>query len=379
MIIFTGGIGLTKLRPAYSNDIYTFSTDAGTPLYCDITSQGLSMIRLYPRPDGSFWLNLKPYISAIINTRKFEDNVVTDFQSPNPQSFIYDFTTGTYLNLNLTFTITLDDDSTDSISYVLTWYAGCSQIGDLSPLLNTEFHVLTPSLKSTTNKYYLKYWAGYPFDLSMYYNGDNITLENTTTGYSVDFETFSEVNRIFLSDGRTSETLEDIMPVADGYNTIRIMADGTPSDNDKYIIINKQPITCGVYVKWLNSRGGYSYWLFEDTAKVDRSTRSMGEIENNYSNNESTMARTLNIGMDAQDRIRVTAELLSEDDTAILKDILSSPKIYMFTGEPASQNDYRNWIEVMLVTNSTVVKNHKEKLTNFVLDFRAPMRDTQTL
>ena len=388
MIQFIGSINHTKLRMAYNNDIYEFynqdalNAEARVPAYADITAPGLN-IRLYPNPSGKFWVNLMPYVKALINTRDFSDNLQTNIQSPLPESFVYTYANGTddgvYLGLRIKFAIIFEDETTEDTTYDLAWIAGVQQIGNNIALSKNDINVLSPLMPQTTNKHYIKYWQGYPFDISIYYNSLYLKLKNNTNLLSADFEVDIFINRLFFSDGRTDETIEDVLPMVEGFNEIRILKEGEEHTNDKFLVIEKMPYTCGVYLKWFNNMGGYSYWLFENTYSIDRSTKHLGEIERDFNNLENTRARIATIGKQSQDTIRVVAELLNENEKAVIETIIDSPKIYLFTGNPFSQNSYSDWTEVSLKTSSVRLKNPRQPLTNFTFDLELPERYTQTL
>lgn len=379
-IVLVNTIRENELRMAYNNDIlrfYSDDTDAD-PTHATITGPGLS-ITLYPGPDGMFFFNFKPYVTALINTRNFEDTLETDLLTTDPQTFIYDYTDGTYLSKGINVKIFLDDDTFDVAGYSLAWIAGAQQIGENNPLSKPSFYMLSPFSIEGNDRWYLKYWQGYPFDVPFYIEPDAaIRLNNLTTGLSEEFiQEDGYVKRLFFSDGRTDECIEDILPIAEGINQMVITSDLI--EGSKYLMLEKAPYACGVYFKWLNKFGGYSYWLFENTAAIDRAGKSLGELYNDYNNLFDTHGRTLNIGQQTQDTIKVVAELLTKEQMKIVEGIIDSPKIYLFTGQPFAQNDYHNWTEVTLKTGSVRVKNFKEALNNIALDFELPERYTQTL
>lgn len=187
------------------------------------------------------------------------------------------------------------------------------------------------------------------------------------------------VCRLFFSDGRTDETLEDLLPITEGRNNIRFKTTSLNQHTYKYIHLDKVPYQCGVYLKWLNKYGGYSYWLFEDTFAIDRSTKYTGEVDNDNANPEDAFGRVLQMGKESQDTIKVTAELINPEERTVTEGLLDSPKIYLFTGQPFARNSYRDWVEVTLKTTSARIKNFRQPLTNFSFDLELPQRYTQTL
>ncbi len=379
MIQFTKNINATHLRKAYNNDVVELFTDSALePLYCDVISGTALNIRLYPSPNKKFFINFKPYITALLNTRNFEDTLQPALNS-YPESYIYNFTQGSYLELEITFSIALEGGTQDTLTQTLAWFAGVEQPTDYNSFLKTSYFLLSPFTKDTANHQYIKYWQGYPFDVSLYHAGATLTLHNSTTLMDRQFTVPGKVSRIIFSDGRTDETLESFFPLAEGFNKIRLMGSASETTNDKFITLEKIPYKCGAYIKWLNKYGGYSYWLFENTYAIDRITKQLGELDRDLSNLEDTFARAIQVGKESQDTLKVVAELLTEDESQIVQGILDSPKVYLFTGKPFSQNGAHSWVEVSLKTGNARIKNARQPLTNFSFDLELPQRYTQTL
>jgi hypothetical protein len=379
MIIFSTLIDHDVLRMAYNNDVVRFYSNSTLPVaYATVSIPGFSAT-LYPAPNGSFYFNFKPYVSALINTRNFEDTLQTDLQSLTTESFVYNATAGTLLNADAVFTIYFNDETADTTTLPLTWLAGAEQLGNYNPRSKLANHILSPYRKGTANAHYLKYWQGYPFDVSVYSPHENILVTNQTNLLNAAFVVPGQVFRMVLSNGDDDETLEDVLPLVEGFNTLRVKHLAEDSDSDTFISLEKVPYKNGVYLKWLNTLGGYSYWLFEDTYSIDRSTKSVGEIDRDFSNLNDTFGRTAQVGKESQDTLKIIAELLTEDERAIAEGILDSPKIYLFTGRPFARNGYRDWVEVSLKTTSARIKNPRQPLTNFTFDIELPVRFTQTL
>ncbi len=378
-VAFTKNINENELRKAYNNDVVElFTSSTLEPLHCDVSAGNLLNARLYPNPDKKFYFNFRPYVAALLNTRNFEDTLHTQLNG-YPESYIYDFTEGSYLELTVKFTIALEGSWFDTATYHLAWFAGVEQLNDYTILSRHDMLLLSPFRRNTANHNYIKYWEGYPFDISIYNPGNTIILSNLTTLFNCQFNTSGKVSRIIFSDGRTDETLEAFFPMVEGINQVRLKASETESAEDKFLTIEKIPYSSGVYLKWLNKYGGYSYWLFENTYSIDRSTKQLGELDRDLYNLEDTMARSIQIGKESQETIKIVAEMLTEHESLIVQDILDSPKIYMFTGKPFSQNSPKNWIEVSLKTGNSRIKNAKQQLTSFNFDIELPQRYTQTL
>jgi hypothetical protein len=396
MIQFVTPIDAGKLRMAYNNDVLRFYSDSTDPaLYADVTLSETSAIlmvgeepkvyftiRLYPNPQGQFYINLQPHVAATLNTRNFEDTLQTALAAGSNTTFTYPYSNGTLLNGNLKISVAHKTAPADSATSTLVWLGGVQQFGNYTRLATADLLLLSPIRKESLNEYYFKYWQGYPFDISILdYSGvlvlrRNFSVVNETNALTATLSPKSNVTRIAFSDGRTDETLETLLPLAEGMNKLKI---STSATRQKWAHIEKIPYKSGVYLKWLNAMGGYSYWLFEDTYAIDRSTKYNGEIDRDNDNLENAFGRTLQTGKESQDTLKIIAELLTEDERRIVETILDSPKIYLFTGKPLSQNSYRSWIEVTLKTGSARLKNPKQPLTNFTFDIELPMRYTQSL
>ncbi len=373
---------------AYNNDVLRFYSDIPNAKWANITLKGTGLtseleapelftIRLYPNPQGQFYCNLQPYVAAVINTRNFEDRLQPSPEAGSPDSFIYTDEEGMVLMGTLYISIPHSGGTTTSSSFPLTWLAGVQQIGEYTRFDKNNFLLLSPAKKDMPFEWPLRYWQGYPFDFSFYlpYSiRQKLSITNQANGLSQGFNQAGVLNRMVLSDGRTDETLETVLPLAEGTNRLKFNL-----TQPRWAVVEKVPYRCGVYLKWLNAFGGYSYWLFEDTYAIDRSTKHLGEIESDAKNIENSFGRSLSLGKESRDTLKIIAELLTEDERRIVTGLFDSPKVYLFTGQPFARNSPRDWIEVTLKTTAARIKNPKQNLTNFTFDIELPVRYAQTL
>lgn len=384
MIQFTQMQPENTLRMAYNNDVLGFySSTITAPSYAEVTLGTQPPIRLYPSPAGAFYCNLSPYVTAIINTTNFEDTTVTQLSVHDPASFVYAASQGRLLATTVTITITQTDPATgnitatDSTAKELVWLAAAQQYTDYRPIVATDLQVLTPTLPQAANHWYIKYWEGYPFDVCLYNTTPAVTLKNTTNLQEQSFEMNGACSRLFFSDGRTDVTLEDFIPLSVGENLLRLTR---TNDADFYTLtVDKTTHCSGVYLKWINNQGGYSYWLFEDTYATDRTVKDLGELDADFSNLADSFGRTTQIGRKSQDTLKLVAELLTPPQRNIVQNLLESPKVYLFTGTPFGRSNYHNWVEVSVKTNSARIKNPRQELTNFAIDIELPERYTLSL
>ena len=375
-IVFTQDISALDNLMAYNNNVVRFTSDSEEIIIkATITIGGLSII-IYPSPDGTFYFNFKEYITSLINQTNFKDTLVTSLD-------VSDYTTFSYngsgvARYSVGFEIELGNNTTETGSRTLFFLSGVEQIKDYkkNEVQSTSGEiVLLPLYPETNNKYYAKYSEGYPFDISFLRRGNDtlqpIELVNNTNLLNFDFASKTTLTRLFFSDGRIDESINDFLPIALGINEISWL--------DKFIYIEKEDVCSGVYVKWFNQYGGYSYWLFPNFAKYTQSMRNIAELDQDTENLSDTNSQVTQIGIEAGEKLTVNSDKLRPEQFNLLKSILTSPKIYLFTGEPFSQSDATDWMEVKLSTTSQTTRNYKGQPLDITLDLELPDLYTQRL
>lgn len=166
----------------------------------------------------------------------------------------------------------------------------------------------------------------------------------------------NRVNRIILPTA---------IELQDGYNHLIL--------GGNYFYIEQLSQYCsGHYIKWLNSLGGWNYWLF-DKGNDTLTTKDLGTIYNDYSDIVDTISPYVAIGKTSENNISINQANITPNELLILNDLLDSPKVYLFQGLP---ND---WLEVTIKSGSFRVANSKEKMTNLSLTIEIPANVTKTL
>ena len=70
-IIFNKTVNFDEWVLSEDNLILDFYSDYNSPpLYCDVTFNGIDLVRLYPHPDESFYTNLKEFLNTFVNKYK---------------------------------------------------------------------------------------------------------------------------------------------------------------------------------------------------------------------------------------------------------------------------------------------------------------------
>ncbi len=113
---------------------------------------------------------------------------------------------------------------------------------------------------------------------------------------------------------------------------------------------------CGVYVKWLNQQGAYSYHLFKPQSEMRLSTKSGGVVMDN----RSAYRHVQEIGKRGVFTQKIHTRVhVNERD--LLISIMLSPEIYLYRGERFSGSN--TWERVRVISKEF---KFKDKSNNFV-------------
>ena len=384
-IIYTTPIDNTKGLYAYNNNIVRFKSDSTSAPYKSTITINLEVIDLYPNPSGEFYFNLKDYASKIINTKNFSDDIDINLDVTNAQSYTNENSNGFYTDFSLDISVIFQDASEpDGDSIAIHLIAGAIQKQEFNdnqlPIIPNYFYILSKVDNRTNNEAYLKYWKGYPFEISIfnltnyaaYFGITNISNSNATSAI---FKLKNIITSLFVSDGLND--IETFVALQNGINELRFKVAGI--DQNCKLKLNKVDARCGVYIKFLNSFGRYNYWLFNDQHFENLTSKYGLELNNNFENIEDSISPTLQSNKISSPSIKVEAKNIDEADNNILKGIFTSLKIYLFIGTPGQVNNNNDWIEVKLKTTSFVLKQPKKQLTTYQLEFELPEINNQIL
>jgi len=373
-IIYTKNLPENKLLLAYNNNVLEFRSDSALrTLKAEMSFFGITLT-LFPFPNGLFYFNFKDWITSIINQNNFEDNLNIDLDNQR----VYDWTANSYLNTIINVKIIYSNLTFEEGIKNLKWISGYTQIENFKrryPIndSNTEIVALIPKVNANNNRAFVKYWYGYPFDIS-FYKTSNYTLKNNILEYIVP-STTNIVERLIFSTGQTDLTLDDDLSLTIGFNEITV----TDASTNFYIQIEKiEPRCAGHYVKWINSLGGYSYWLFEE-GNLNRRTNDLGELQNDFDNLGGTISPTIQIGKTSIDSLRVTTDTIEDYEIDFIEDIIDSPKVYLFTGQPFAKNNFNDWVEVNLKPGDFRIRNAKNSKNSINFTLELPERVTRRI
>jgi hypothetical protein len=374
-VVFTQDISQTETLMAFNNNVIRFGTDSGLIPVDALISIGSFNAKIFPTPDNTFYYNLKDVAKSLVNTKNFADttDLATDFTAP---SDLTKAVQGIVFSGNLTIALTLSNGTQETATRSLRVLAGVEQLESYKQgqIFRGEKTVLLPLFPKTSDRFYARYFEGYPFDVSfMDTFAGNFELLNETNLLGEAFDSKGIVTRLVFSDGRSDESINDVLPISLGRNVLRW------ADQDIRLIIDKVDVCEGVYLKWLNPYGGWSYWLFPKFSQRNLNTRKIGELENDFDNLTDTQSPQISLGREGVERISLDSDLLTPEKFNLLSTIYTAPKIYLFTGEAFSQASVYDWIEVSITNTQHRTRNWKGQPINVTLDIELPKRYTQTL
>ncbi|MGL4346886.1 MAG: hypothetical protein ACRCR9_02225, partial [Chitinophagaceae bacterium] len=321
----------------------------------------------------------KSYISVLINTENFSDDLVTNL----PITYLYDVSNGCYLEGNVNIKINFSNNTFDQTTINLHFIAGAEQLinnkNNQILFANNTFSILSQVKDRTNNKNYLKYWDGYPFDFSFHTvskTGD-FSIQTLTAGVTTIFpRPLSNVTSLVISDGDITTTLQSTLPLTTGKNELAFKINNI--DQNVFLTIDRIDATCGIYLKFLNQYGRWNYWLFDSKVIITRNTRYTQEMENDFYNLEDTISQVLQKGKESNDTLKIFYEQANAEEALILENLFDSPKIFLFTGVRYSKASINDWVEVTLKNTSFETKNKREVYSYF-LELQLPERYTQNI
>lgn len=123
----------------------------------------------------------------------------------------------------------------------------------------------------------------------------------------------------------------------------------------KTVIASGNECAKSVYLKYLASDGKYRFMCFDRNVRMGSNQTSLGNGQGIPTNLNVAVAPTYSLGYSSNRTIQaaVVCDLMRY---AMLSDILTSPKVYLQTGETPYliDDDEKNWIEVQVSGENTI-------------------------
>lgn len=356
----------TGIYPAYNDSFLEFSSTLTDNYKGEITVTALGLvIAVYADANGDYLFNLKDIVQALINANGF-----TESEDTPVSGFVKAFDMG-YLSLDLTIKV-YSDTANESTSKTYTFIRGVKQIGE-SVWTNTA-QLLHPSPNGID--YNLTYFEGYPFsfELQRLTNTDSLSFKNLNTGDSTTAYVVGTTasHRVWVDKGDANWTSDSYLPLPDLINRIEVKVNAVVKSN---VRIKKVAERCGVYLKWFNQDGGYSYFLFDEFHKVRLRGSERGLVSSNQFNNVGSLsAPYLSTGVRVEESMMVKATV-DRNEAAHLRALISSPSVQLWS----KQEPYvaGQWIDVRIKSAFSI--SNKKNMNEVSVDILMPELLTPTL
>lgn len=377
-IIFDVGFDQSIIHLVGVNNIIRFYSDTVTSdvKNAELTfpNNGSPIIKtIFQGPNNKFYYNLKELLQLLMNTNNFRDDI-------NYSTQFVDWSHVGYRREIIEIKINFIDNSFETVTLDSSWLSMYLQYYNYrynyySDIVKNVSLVLKP--KARDIKHTFKYWVGYPFTFGLYtgdYQNLGSTGELVGSGSPQNFTGLFPVTRFVVSNG-ISNFITLLYPI----NEMKFSFNAN-STSVKFVVKKIIP-TCyenRVYIKWINSFGDYDYWLFSKKPDIDRQTKSLGSLENDFNDFSQTTSPFEQIGVTGDDTLTVY-DTLDSNDMVYIEDMLLSPKVYLFTGLPNQESSHLDWIEVSKKANTTQIASRKNNTLQFKLDLEMPELMTRKL
>lgn len=365
-VLFTKSIPEDEFLNTYNNNIVEFNSDTSgkTALYCEITISGITNPFEITPINGKFRFNFKEVVSTLINENRFQDDIKPIANIVEDNSL--------FLVAEVEFKIIFDDQSNETSAKNYSFLKSVEQIHSIQQRLIASDFVM--------NNKNITVFSGFPFDLGLWTDKTSLPINNTTNGKSRTLVTSAnKTQRLWFEDGLFSLGTVDAAGES-FYTRIISLPNGQVYRNDcvdyvsdpvlsiggnivevgsEKVYINYVDNCGGVYLKWFNLDGSWSYWLFSEVTQTETSTSDLGYTESNGLNLNETNGTFLNLGKNGSELISLHTVSVSIEQMENIKSILTSPRIELYNGKYKDNANSQKWEVVKLNNRSLQTKNTK--------------------
>ena len=185
-------------------------------------------------------------------------------------------------------------------------------------------------------------------------------------GYPLDVTVFEETNteRIYLTDG------SDFATVPNPAGTVPLKLTGS-------IAYERISNACGLYLKWLNSYGGWSYWLFDDKFITSMRTSRRQNYTRYFDTLGGSDTRSSSMGVDTQETITCATANLTDEQRDHLIDLLRSFRVYAALENNVGGTFYGKWTEVKIVAFDGLIKDESARSHSLRIQVAKPQNFSQ--
>lgn len=357
----------TEFYPAYNDSFLKFTTSYGDDDRAVIKLDDTYQFTVFPYSDGNYLFNMREVVKAIVNTNQFKDEI-----DVSGAGWGY---SDSSLHKEIEVSIMAYGDGTsEGTNSIYSFTKAAKQYGDKQ--FNNPYQLLLPSEDGIN--YHLTYFEGYPFEIPFRFlsSTDNITIYNQRTKQlSTQFTpAHAAAYRLYIDKGLSNWNSSGVLDIPDMMSRLDVRVNGVVKNT---IELTKKADECGIYLKWFNGDGSYSYWLFHQWYKQDYSAREIDRIAtNNFSNiYENTEGLSKITGKGGETSMKLKTTVTAHEKNQI-ESLFTSPKVQMWSEKSPYQDG--EWVDVKVVSNGFTF-NNKRTRNHINVEIELPERITQTL
>lgn len=373
----------TGIYPVFNDSYLEFTSDLINNYKCEISIPLImenifksNKFIIYPNHNGKYIFNLKYIVKGFLTVDGFNDMFSETPTNFNLNGFGESINQG-YRRQQFNIKV-YNDDTYDSKTVTYEFFKSVKQIGE--PIFNNTYQILNHSLNGFD--FNLTYFEGFPFtiDLQRIETGTEINIKNLNNGIISQFLESSSTNvyRLYLDTGIDNWTTTEFLPLTDTINRFEIYGTTVFGESNNRVNLNlkKVPSKCGIYLKWFNHNGGYSYYLFDEFYDNTLTTKDLSSIRiNKFLNiNDGLVSPSTLIGKSGVKKMKVTT-LVDKNEAKIIESLFTSPSIQMWSSQIPFNNGY--WTNIN-ISNSYKI-NTKKDINKVGLIIELPELLTPTL
>lgn len=355
-----------NFHPGFNDSYLQFSTTFNENDRAVVTLDGTYKFTLFPDNAGQYLFNMREVVKAIINTNEFRDTL-------DSSTSAWGYTDSSLYRVIGIDIMAYGDSTSEGVSNAYSFNKAVKQFGDKE--LTNPYQLMLPSEDGMN--FYLTYFEGYPTELPFRYlhTTNNIQIDNARTGQTTPAftPTADGPYRLFLDKGTTNWHSAGVMEIPDMMNRLHVVESGLHAT----IELTKKANQCGKYLRWFNSDGAYSSWLFHQWYKQEHVGSEIDRVgSNNFSNvygNQEGLTKITGKSGGSSMKLKT---LVTEHEKNHLISLVTSPHVQMWSAEEPYQDG--TWIDVKLVSKGFTYANKKTR-NHIEVEIELPEWNTQIL
>lgn len=352
-------INENQLQTAFNNFVLRFQASSSTSIEAIINGLSTDPIIIYPF-DNKFYFNAKAYLKALFDNN-FQDTIVIMTNISNINSFYFiDETIMKQVFIEIEIRRTGPSQFLEKNVRVIRGVNNIRRNLAIEENNPPYTQVLQPNIV---------YWQGYPLDITIH-NYNNEFFNFSQTLFNI---TRYNIVRLIISSGNNQIPLSS--PIQEGVNDYMVNS-GQATATIKTITNASE---CGIYIKWINEYGTYSYYLFNDKYIEDLVSSQDEVVNNNFENFSQTISKELVLSRNSRNRLTCIAKKTGEYERDLLYSLGTSPKIWLYTKEKNQSSTNQDWYEIQLNGHTFPVNTPNRKFIDIEYEFVFPENNKQSI